>query len=118
MNDTSDYWQTLEQLIRQNGVTIDRPKGTAHPRFPDRIYPINYGYIPGTYSADGEGIDVFLGTKSEESIQGIICTFDDMKRDAEIKVLYRCTEAEIQIASRLLSHPPMHSLLILRDRTL
>lgn len=43
--------------------TVDRPLGTAHPNFPDMIYPINYGYVDGVFAADGEEQDVYiLGT--------------------------------------------------------
>ncbi|MDR1906715.1 MAG: hypothetical protein LBQ03_00620 [Puniceicoccales bacterium] len=63
------FWQILEEQIRAKGITIDRPKGKAHPRFPELIYPIDYGYIPGTKSADGEGIDVFLGTSDIKQIR-------------------------------------------------
>ena len=35
-------------------AVIDRPMGTAPPRHPDMIYPVNYGYIPGlNHRADG-----------------------------------------------------------------
>jgi inorganic pyrophosphatase len=64
---SDDLWQILEQQIRENGITIDRPKGKPHPRFPDLIYPIDYGYIPHTKSSDGEGIDVFVRYCEKES---------------------------------------------------
>ena len=41
-------------------VVIDRPMGTTHPRFPDFVYPINYGYIPGTMAPDGHPIDAYV----------------------------------------------------------
>ena len=40
-------------------VKIDRPLGSKHPKF-DMIYPVNYGYIPGTISGDGEELDVYV----------------------------------------------------------
>jgi inorganic pyrophosphatase len=112
--ENNDFWQTLEQQIRQNGITIDRPKEKAHPRFPDLIYPINYGYIPHTKSADGEGIDVLYGTAEKKAIAGLICTFDAVKKDSEIKILYACTEEEIQTATTMFSHPPMYGILVRR----
>ena len=39
---------------------MDRPIGTPHPKHPDIIYPINYGYIPEVYGGDGEELDVYL----------------------------------------------------------
>jgi inorganic pyrophosphatase len=109
-----DLWEVLEEQILKNGVVIDRPKGQSHPRFPDLVYPIDYGYIPGTVSADGEGIDVCLGTSGAKKIVALICTFDGAKRDAEIKILYACGEEEIQIALGMLTHAPMCALLLRR----
>ena len=43
--------------------TVDRPLGSAHPMYPDLIYPINYGYVDGVFASDGEEQDVYvLGT--------------------------------------------------------
>ncbi len=41
-------------------VKIDRPIGSIHPKHPDLIYPINYGYIPGVMGGDGEELDVYV----------------------------------------------------------
>ncbi len=41
-------------------IRIDRPMGSAHPRKPSLIYPINYGYIPGVPGGDGSDQDVYL----------------------------------------------------------
>ena len=49
----------MEWIGRTVDVIIDRPAGSAHPRW-GWIYPINYGYVPGTTAGDGEEIDVYL----------------------------------------------------------
>lgn len=41
-------------------IKIDRPRGSVHPKHPDMIYPVNYGYIPNVFSADSEELDVYL----------------------------------------------------------
>ncbi len=41
-------------------IKIDRPIGSMHPKRPDLIYPINYGYIPNVFGGDGEELDVYL----------------------------------------------------------
>ena len=46
-------------------VTIDRPLGSRHPRYPDLLYPINYGYIAGIMGGDGEEQDAYLLGVSE-----------------------------------------------------
>ncbi len=40
--------------------TVDRPLGSAHPDFPDLIYPVNYGYADGIPGGDGEEQDVYV----------------------------------------------------------
>ena len=38
---------------------IDRPLGSKHPKH-GQIYSVNYGFIPGTLSSDGEEIDCYV----------------------------------------------------------
>ena len=47
-------------LGRMVEFEIDRPLGSAHPKHPDLIYPVNYGFIPGVFGGDGEELDVYL----------------------------------------------------------
>ena len=48
-------------IIGQNvNVTMDRPIGAVHPKHPDIVYPINYGYIEGLMGGDGEEQDVYV----------------------------------------------------------
>ena len=82
--------------METSNIIIDRPKGSAHPRYTEYIYPLDYGYLDGTSSMDGEGIDVWRGSKSDLTLNAVLCTVDMVKRDSEIKLLLGCTEAEIQ----------------------
>ena len=61
---------------------------------PDFIYQVDYGYLKGTSSMDGSGIDVWVGS-GEKRIVAIMCTVDLMKKDSEIKILIGCTEEEM-----------------------
>ena len=89
----NEFWQALDRLLESSEIVIDRPEGSAHPRYPDIIYPVDYGYLKGTSSMDGEGIDIWVGT-AEKRIGAVICTVDLMKKDSEIKLLIGCTKAE------------------------
>lgn len=93
---TSEFWAALDKLAETSQIVIDRPKGSAHPRFTQYIYPLDYGYLEGTSSMDGEGIDLWLGTDPAGKLTAILCTVDLIKRDSEIKLLLGCTEEEIQ----------------------
>ena len=41
-------------------VVVDRPLGSCHPDYPDLIYPVNYGYVPGILAGDGEEQDAYI----------------------------------------------------------
>ena len=47
-------------LGKEVTVEIDRPVGTHHPKHPDIVYPINYGFVPGIIAGDGEEQDVYI----------------------------------------------------------
>ena len=88
-----DFWKALDELVSNSEIVIDRPRGSAHPRFPNFIYKVDYGYLKNTASMDGAGIDVWVGS-CEKKIDAIMCIVDLMKRDSEIKILVGCTEEE------------------------
>ena len=41
-------------------VIVDRPLGSRHPDYPDLVYPVNYGFIPGILAGDGEEQDAYI----------------------------------------------------------
>ena len=41
-------------------VVIDRPLGSAHPNYPECVYLLNYGYVPGVCAGDGEEQDAYI----------------------------------------------------------
>ena len=88
-----DFWNALDELVNTSEIVIDRPKGSAHPRFPDFIYRVDYGYLKNTASADGAEIDVWVGS-DDKKVDAVMCIVDLMKRDSEIKILIGCTEEE------------------------
>lgn len=102
------FWREMSQLTTANPIVVDRPKGSAHPRFPDLIYPLDYGYLENTSAADGGGIDVWLGSLHAKTLTGILCVFDTLKRDMEIKLLIACSGAEVQIIQNI--HGDMYTL--------
>lgn len=90
------FWNEMADLAVRRPIVIDRPRGEAHPRYPELIYPFDYGYMEGTFAADGDGIDVWIGSQEGRALTGILCTFDTLKRDAEIKLLLGCTENDVK----------------------
>lgn len=67
--------------------TIDRPIGSRHPRFPDMIYPVNYGFADGVFAPDGAEQDVYvLGTdKPLDAFEGKVIAVYHRFHDVEDK---------------------------------
>jgi len=97
MEYNTEFWNVLDKLVQQSEIIIDRPKGTPHPRYPDFIYKVDYGYLKDTSSMDGGGIDFWKGTDKDQRIDAIMCIIDLTKKDSEIKILIGCTEEEKKI---------------------
>lgn len=78
-----------EWIGKEVTVVMDRPLGSAHPDYADMIYPINYGYIPGTLAADGEAIDAYvLGPdKPLETFEGKVIAIVKRENDIEDKLV-------------------------------
>lgn len=111
-----EFWTALEQLTNDSEIVIDRPKGSVHPKYPDFIYRVDYGYLKNTSSMDGQGIDVWVGTDKEKRIDAVMCIVDLMKRDSEIKILIGCTEEEKEIVFQTHNETVyMKGILIRRD---
>ena len=110
---TKDFWAIIDNMVASHKIIIDRPKGTPHPKWPNWIYEANYGYLEGTASADGDGIDVWVGTAEKQEVTGIIVIVDGRANDSEIKILIGCTEEEIEnIYARHNKYESMKGLLI------
>jgi len=90
-----DFWKKLDELISSCNIVIDRPKGTHHPRYPECVYEVDYGYLDGTSSMDGDGIDLYLGSRPEKKLDGIIVIVDMVKKDSEIKLLLGVSQSEL-----------------------
>ena len=111
------FWAKLDELVAASTLKIDRPKDSAHPRYPSLVYPLDYGYLEDTRSADGGGVDVWLGSLPDRKVTAIVCTVDLKKRDAEVKILLGCTPQEAREILRVHNSGPQAGMLVERRGT-
>ena len=66
---------------------IDRPLNSSHPRHPEMIYPINYGYVEGVIAGDGAEQDIYLFdcNKPVETYTGKVIAVYHRTNDVEDK---------------------------------
>ena len=108
------FWAALDELLARCELVIDRPQGSGHSRYPERIYPLDYGYLAGTTAADGDGLDVWRGSLPARGLVGALCTVDLFKRDVELKLLLGCTPDEIERVAAWQSGGLMQALVVMR----
>jgi inorganic pyrophosphatase len=109
-------WEAIDTLVSSSKLVTDRPTGAHHPRFPEIVYPVDYGYLKGTSSMDGHGIDVWHGTDPSGMIDAIVVTVDLMKKDSEIKILIGCTAEEKRIIMEFHNQGELMKSLLLERR--
>ena len=87
--------------------TIDRPLGSSHPRHPEMVYPVNYGYVDGVIGGDGAEQDVYvLGTDQPlQTFTGTVVAVLHRLNDCEDKWIVsldgrKYSETEIENAVR------------------
>ena len=110
------FWTRLDQLITSSRIVIDRPAGSTHPRYPHIRYPLDYGYLDGTSSGDGNGIDLWIGTQPHHRLTAVVCCVDSVKRDTEIKLLLGCSDAEVTLIRNFHSEGGQSALAISRKQ--
>lgn len=78
----------LSYLGKKVSCVVDRKIGSVHPKHPDIIYPLNYGYVEGLIAGDGEEQDVyFLSEKNSpvKSFEGVVIGIIERIDDNEDK---------------------------------
>ena len=67
--------------------TVDRPIGSCHPRYPEMVYPVNYGFVDGVIAGDDDEQDAYvLGTDEPiESFEGRVIVVYHRLGDVEDK---------------------------------
>lgn len=113
---TENFWNYLTQLVAESRLVIDRPRGSHHPRYPEIVYPLDYGYLDGTTSGDGKGVDIWAGSSGTRDLSAVILTVDLHKRDAEIKILLGCIEDEIQSILVFYNQTNMRAMLVRKPK--
>jgi len=110
----TEFWEAMETLVAASRLVIDRPKGSRHPRYPEIVYPLDYGFLEGTTAMDGGGVDVWRGSLRDQTIVGALCTIDLVKKDVEVKILLGCTPDEIAAVHAFCNTGPMKGALLRR----
>jgi inorganic pyrophosphatase len=111
-----DFWEYLQKLVISGEIVIDHPKGSTHHRYMQGTYPVDYGYLRGTTTLDGSGVDIWIGSLGHHQVKGVLCCVDLLKKDTESKILYDCTEEEIQSIINFVNVGQMRAIYINKEQ--
>lgn len=111
------FWQKLDTLLLSSSCTIDRPKGAKHPKYPNMIYPVDYGFLADTIASDETPINVFKGSRKTFQVEAIAVSADILKKDCVVKLLVGCTEEEIADILHFLNQTEFQKAILVRRGT-
>ena len=108
------FWQKLDTLLLSSTCTIDRPKGSKHPKYPNLIYPVDYGILTDTMATDGTPINVYKGSNHSFQVEAIAISADILKKDCVAKLLVGCTEEETADILHFLNQTEFQKAILVR----
>jgi len=114
MEKFEDFWETLDRLVVERELIIDRPRGALDPDQPEAHYPLDYGYLSSAYDMDGEGIDLWLGTLPEHNLDAALLVVDTYKHETGLRLMLGCTAEEKQLALDFTNQGQVRATLIER----
>lgn len=71
------FWDSLDRLLEEGEIIVDRPQGSVHGCFPNVRYPIDCGYLALPQSEAGEEMDVWQGSASPAQASAILLAVDE-----------------------------------------
>ena len=95
-------------------ASIIKPKGSAHYKFTNLIYPVDYGFLSDTFGSDQKPIDVFKGSIATNNVDAIAITADILKKDCIVKLLVGCTEEETMRILEFLDQTEFQKAILVR----
>jgi inorganic pyrophosphatase len=63
-------------------------------------------------------VDIWVGSLDGIKVVGALCTVDLLKRDTELKILYDCTEVEIQAIINFVNIDQMRAIYVEKEELL
>ncbi|NDJ53414.1 MAG: inorganic pyrophosphatase [Chloroflexi bacterium] len=114
MMDTQ-FWNALEDLAARHQIKIDKPRGSKHAQIANLTYPVDYGYLDGTRSKRGGGVELYMGTLGNLNVTGVISMLDLSDYGSTMKLLIGCSAQEMADAVAVEKRGGVAATLIVRN---
>lgn len=106
------FWQKVDTVFLSSHLNITRHKGESHPQFKNLVYPVEYGHLED--AGNGDGISVYVGSKSRSEITAIVVAADILQKTIDVKMLVGCTEEEINEVLHFLNQTDYQKTVMIR----
>ncbi|GAB4470073.1 MAG: hypothetical protein Kow0088_02560 [Anaerolineales bacterium] len=90
------FWDSLDRLLEEGEVVIDRPQGSTQGCFPNVRYPLDCGYLALPHSEAGDEMDVWKGSAPLGQLSAIVLAVDEHNLALNRSLAVGTSEAELQ----------------------
>jgi inorganic pyrophosphatase len=107
------FWQKVDTLFLSGNLQMMKHKGEVHPTFRNLIYPVDYGKITDTKSAE-DGVSVYAGSEDRDQITAVVVAADILTKELDVKLLVGCTDEETDAVLRFLNQTDYQKTVLIR----
>ena len=105
------FWQKVDSAYMSGDYKTVYKKGSVHPKYPELIFPCDYGHIN---SGDGDSsLKVFKGTKGKKADAVVVCA-NLLQKDLTAIVLVGLSEQEQEDVLKFLNSNEFQKSIIIR----
>lgn len=108
------FWQKADTLVLSSSIRINYPKGSCHERYPNLVYPVDYGYLSDTTATDAEPIHLYRGSNQTNRVEAIVISADILKKDCVVKFLLNCNEDETSSILQFVNQTEFQKAILVR----
>ncbi len=114
LENNSYFWQKMDTLLLSNDCNMDHPKGSSHQKYPNLIYPVDYGVLVDSTDPNQMPIHLYKGSISTTYVDAIAISADILKKDIEVKLLVGCTPEEELLILQFLNQTEFQKAILVR----
>ena len=107
------FWQKIDTLFLSGNLQMTKKKGEVHPTFRNLIYPVDYGKLTDTKSAE-DGVAVYAGSGDRSEITALVVAADILMKELDVKILVGCTDEETDSVLRFLNQTDYQKTVLIR----
>lgn len=89
------FWESLDRLLAEGEIVIDRPQGSPHACFPHVRYPFDCGYLALPLSESGAEMDVWKGVEAPSQVAAILLAVDEHNLELSRSLVVGLNDGEL-----------------------